>query len=389
MSSLPIKCVPLFLLFSITFGCAAESAPESALEACGAACRGAVKKLEVGDHRSCALFEAGGVACWGLSRGVDEDFSPDGADKAEFGFTEIAVPLHDVVDLSVADRHTCAVRKDGSVWCWGSNTRGQLGLGTVDEGRKVPTRVPGIENAIRVQDTTVWLADGGMRRMATEVTDPTVGDASLFDVADFHWGITVRCDRMKDGRVRCSGDNQAGQLGRGPEFTDEFAEMDFVPGLSDITDLHVGLDFVCALHADGGVSCWGDNHGGALGNGVDIQVQGAPGSSNPTPTRVPGLTDVVALSGHPFFTCAQHADGTMSCWGSDPGSGILPSVRVVSPIKFPFEGIVSVEMTGGHGCMIMETGDVACFGGMPAGGSEWATGAPIHELVTMIPADRP
>ena len=42
--------------------------------------------------------------------------------------------------ISTGDEHTCAVRADRSLWCWGANSSGQLGLGdTID--RLVPTRV--------------------------------------------------------------------------------------------------------------------------------------------------------------------------------------------------------------------------------------------------------
>jgi alpha-tubulin suppressor-like RCC1 family protein len=42
--------------------------------------------------------------------------------------------------VSAGARHTCALRLDQTLWCWGSNVFGQLGLGDVTD-RLVPTQV--------------------------------------------------------------------------------------------------------------------------------------------------------------------------------------------------------------------------------------------------------
>jgi len=44
--------------------------------------------------------------------------------------TANAVPgLTDVTRVAAGAAHSCAIRGDGTVWCWGSNTSGQLGDG--------------------------------------------------------------------------------------------------------------------------------------------------------------------------------------------------------------------------------------------------------------------
>jgi alpha-tubulin suppressor-like RCC1 family protein len=50
--------------------------------------------------------------------------------------------LTDVVDVTSRANHTCAVRRNGEVHCWGDNTWGQLGDGTTDNAL-VPIAVPG------------------------------------------------------------------------------------------------------------------------------------------------------------------------------------------------------------------------------------------------------
>jgi alpha-tubulin suppressor-like RCC1 family protein len=83
------------------------------------------------------------------------------------------------VDLQAGLGDTCALFKDGTAKCWGSNDRGQLGDGTT-VARSVPTRV-------KVTGKIESLVSG-----------------------DLH-----TCARFDDGSVRCWGDNRSGQLGDG------------------------------------------------------------------------------------------------------------------------------------------------------------------------------
>jgi alpha-tubulin suppressor-like RCC1 family protein len=79
----------------------------------------------------CAALTDGQAMCWGGrnefgqhgigSTGIDPDGEP--------GFETVA-GLHDVVQTAVGNHHACALRRDGTVACWGDNRVGQLGNGT-------------------------------------------------------------------------------------------------------------------------------------------------------------------------------------------------------------------------------------------------------------------
>ncbi|MBK7322573.1 MAG: S-layer homology domain-containing protein [Candidatus Microthrix sp.] len=63
----------------------------------------------------------------------------------------------------------------------------------------------------------------------------------------------------------------------------------------------------CALKHDAGtVSCWGSNTDGQLGDGTN--------ANRSTPTTVPGLTGVTAITAGPYYSCALKQGGTVSCW---------------------------------------------------------------------------
>jgi len=80
----------------------------------------------------------GSLWCWG-----DNTFGQLGlGDNAWRTTPQMVAGITDVVSVSLGDYHTCALKRDGSLWCWGRNNYGQLGLGD-DDNRNKPQRVLG------------------------------------------------------------------------------------------------------------------------------------------------------------------------------------------------------------------------------------------------------
>ena len=90
--------------------------------------------VAVGAGHTCAIALDHSLWCWGdNARGELGD-----------GSTELVRPVPTRVgdqrgwqSLAVGDYDTCAIRSDGSLWCWGDNMYGQLGLGTALESTPV------------------------------------------------------------------------------------------------------------------------------------------------------------------------------------------------------------------------------------------------------------
>jgi hypothetical protein len=97
-----------------------------------------VAQVDMGTAHACALDDAGAVFCWGANtRGQLGDGTNTPRDDAE------AVSGIEAVSVTAGSAHTCALSVSGDVLCWGANTAGQLGNGsTVDSSIPVMVTLP-------------------------------------------------------------------------------------------------------------------------------------------------------------------------------------------------------------------------------------------------------
>jgi alpha-tubulin suppressor-like RCC1 family protein len=204
--------------------------------------------VAAGDAHSCAVLSSGAVLCWGAgSRGA----IGNGTASSNVPITVAMPSATPATQVTAGVRYSCARLTDGRVACWGDNASGQLGRGTISAlAQPTPVAVIGITNAISVAATA-----GFVRGLHT-------------------------CALLADGRVKCWGDNDRGQLGNGS--TERSAEPVFVSGIGNATQIAVGAGFSCALLADGLVKCWGENTNGTLGEGSGGVLQLLPTSVLPT-----------------------------------------------------------------------------------------------------------
>jgi alpha-tubulin suppressor-like RCC1 family protein len=280
-----------------------------------------IKAIAAGDSHSCALTEAGGVKCWG------NNFSGQLGD----GSTATRLTPVDVVGLPGAVKavatgrgHTCALTAAGGVKCWGANFGGQLGDGSTTN-RVAPVDVVGLSSGIKAVATgrghTCALTEAGGAKCWGDNFSGQLGDGSTtqrltpVDVVGLSGGIKAiaggilhTCALTEAGAVKCWGDNFYGQLGDGSTTT-RLTPVDVVGLSGGIMATSVGNLHTCALTDAGGVSCWGDNFYGQLGDGST--------TNRLMPVGVVGLSGgVMALSGG-YHTCALTAAGGAKCWGDN------------------------------------------------------------------------
>jgi alpha-tubulin suppressor-like RCC1 family protein len=224
--------------------------------------------------------------------------------------------------VSAGNQHACAIRTDHSLWCWGANFYGELGIGSADghDEQDSPIRVgtkydwtqvaAGFRYncAIRAGQT-LWCwgndADGetGTGAVARKVTVPTrVPGSGWTDVSLRH---SATCAVKAAHGLWCWGDNSASQLGLGS--TGGTKDIPVRVGNSDRwAQVSAGTGYACAIGTDASLTCWGSGGEGQLGTGT-------PSADTPTPTATGNQwQQIVAGDRH---TCAIADDGQMWCWG--------------------------------------------------------------------------
>ena len=241
-----------------------------------------VALVSAGGQHTCTLTSRGRVKCWGANW-----YGQIGDSTTANRSTPVNVVSlgSGVTAVTPGGGHTCAVTSGGGVKCWGSNYAGQLGDGTT-ENRTMPVDVVGlgvsVSTIIAGYDHTCALTiDGGIKCWGNngygQLGDGTTENHNLpVDVIDVSGGVItistggshtcalVAVDRGPVGRAWCWGWDGYGQLGLGTT-TKHIIPVD-VFGLSNNLLVMTGgtSGHSCAITADGGVKCWGNNVFGKL-----------------------------------------------------------------------------------------------------------------------------
>src|SRR6266581_308411 len=211
----PTRCVRALMLFGLVLTVACESdvtslgrnsKPEFVLLT-----PGTVSQVSAGGYHSCALRTDGTVACWGLNR-----------------YGQATAPAGVFTQLSAGGSHTCGLKSDGTVACWGDNSSGQA--------------------------------------------TPPAGTFTQVTAGGSH-----TCALKSDGTVACWGANASGQA---------------TPPAGAFTQVSAGSGHTCGVTSDGTVVCWGDNSYG----------QATPPAGAFTQVSAGGL-----------HTCGVASDGTIAC----------------------------------------------------------------------------
>lgn len=199
-------------------------------------------RVAAGSQFSCAT-RADNMWCWGNNRFVQLGL-PGGPDSSP---SPVVTLSSSVTALSAGGGHGCAIDADRIAWCWGRAEDGQIG----EPG------LPGVGVApVRVRSA------------------PSSGP--LTDVVSIATGEAHSCAATADGRARCWGAGDMGQLGQPVVRAETPVEVQLATGepLGDIVAVTAGIDdyrgaagrFSCARQRDA-VWCWGIGDHGALGNG--------------------------------------------------------------------------------------------------------------------------
>ncbi|MBA4422270.1 MAG: hypothetical protein C0390_04095 [Syntrophus sp. (in: bacteria)] len=278
-----------------------------------------MKTVDTGEDHTVALKSDGTVWTWGNNSNGQLGNGTTTSSSVPIQATS----LSNVINVTAGYKFTVALKSDGTVWAWGINSSGQLGNGTTSDS-SVPVQVTGLSTAATAvsagfdhvlslqNDGTVWTWGSNSKGQLGNgtTTDSSVpvqvnGVSSIIAIAagnDFSLAL-----RNTLFTIWAWGSNSKGQLGNGT--TTDSATAVNVSGLALVTAIAAGDDHAVSLKSDGTVWTWGDNSNGQLGNGT------ATGST--TPVQVTGLSGSVAVAAGRDDSAVMKTDNTLWAWGNN------------------------------------------------------------------------
>jgi alpha-tubulin suppressor-like RCC1 family protein len=294
-----------------------------------------VTAVDMGFLHACAIAN-GAPYCWGNGSLGTNATSASAVPVAVD--TSGVLSGHTVTDISTGMGHSCVIA-DGSAYCWGDNSYGDLGNGSTTAST-LPVAVTFTSAAAVVNGATVTGIGAG----------------------------TSHACSVASGAVYCWGNNQYGQLGNGQVTNSNQPVAVDTSGVlkgKTVTAISSGDSHTCAV-ASGAVYCWGYNNYGQLGNNSTTS------SSVPVAVNASGVLSgktVTAIAAGNSYTCAL-ANGAVYCWGYN-GTGQLGNNSTTSssvPVAVNTSGVLSGKTvtaisagSDGHACAVAN-GAAYCWG---------------------------
>ena len=216
--------------------------------------------IAAGGNHTCALLNNGQVKCWGANNygqlGI-ETTSNKGSVLTDMGSNLGSVNLGTgttAKSIAVGGYHSCAILNDKSVKCWGLNTSGQLGQGSV----------------INLGDNT--------NEMGDHLNKIELGTGKI--TKSITAGFYHTCALLNDSKIKCWGAASSGQLGQhsvnsignnAGQMGDSLPTVDI--GKLAASAISTGAVHSCAIIASRNtIKCWGASNNGQLGLGNTTNI---------------------------------------------------------------------------------------------------------------------
>jgi alpha-tubulin suppressor-like RCC1 family protein len=226
----------------------------------------------VGGGYACGVNTDDQAYCWGNNKNSQLGNGNSTSQKTPTLVLAGEIPINNkIISLSVSKDDTisssvlvtCAIVDNGKAYCWGNNSKGQLGINSTTN-KNIPTQVFTSESD-----------------SSSAITNNTI-------LTSISAGSTYVCALDSMGNTYCWGNNNLGQLGIGSLSQKKTAQL-VITGGSSAIPVGVGLQSViagydngittpvsqpaltCGLGTDNNFYCWGDNKAGQVGVNTSVR----------------------------------------------------------------------------------------------------------------------
>ena len=328
--------------------------------------------LGVGVEHTCAYRVPGGLHCWG-SPGSDRLGNP--ANQGGGARMPVISGTSALVLPFPGATHTCAMSSTSTAFCWGSGERGELGDGqqrasAVPVGAAGGLRFYGMASGHaatcgRAQPDETLYCWGkndsgtiGVGSTAATVNVPTMVSGAL-KATRVEMGRDHICAIQAQKTLYCWGRNDSGQLGTGDTQLRTTPSTILLSGT--VHDVAAGHEHTCALDSQYALWCWGRNDKGQLGDGSRV--------TRAVPARVQSPYAFGQVSAGEAHTCAITTSNETYCWGENAegqlGNGSNTASAV--PVKLSGPPLRWIMTGANHSCGLMMTFDLVCWGSNKVG----------------------
>ena len=276
-----------------------------------------IKQVSLGFDHSAVIADDGSLYMWG-----NNYLGQLGISTVEYLSCNPIKTMDNVASVSLGYDYSAAITTDGSLYMWGLNDYGQLGNGTTEESY-VPVKI-------------------------------------MDNVASVSLGISNSAAITKEGSLYMWGYNLCGQLGNGKsgsklnEYSEGIDSNVPIKIMDNVSSVSLGTFHSAAITKDGSLYMWGQNSQGCFGNGTDFD-----GSSIP----IKIMDDVTSVSLGDYHSAAITTDGSLYMWGHNEygqlGNGTTERSNV--PIKV-MDNVTSVSLGSACSAAITTDGSLYLWG---------------------------